>query len=96
MFIRHLGTLRNFEQNKRKNMFNPFSCFSDGIKFIVSLPILLLNWFGFISDENTRKVKHSWLIKFLNFIFTLIGFISAIMTIIMGWDDFLHKVGNIF
>ncbi len=96
MFIRHLGTLRNFEQTKRKNMFNPFSCFSDGIKFIVSLPILLLNWFDFISDENTRKVKHSWLIKFLNFILTLVGFISAIMTIIMRWDDFLYKVCNIF
>lgn len=96
MFIRHLGTLRKFEQNKRKSMFNPFSCFSGGIQFIVSLPILILNWFGFISDESTRKAKHSWIIKLLNFIFTLISFISAIMTIIMGWDDFLHKVCNIF
>lgn len=96
MFIRHLGTLRGFEQNIRKNMFNPFSCFSDGIKFIVSLPILLLNWFGFISNENTRKAKHSWIVKLLNFIFTLIGFISAVMTIVIGWEDFLHKVCNIF
>ena len=56
MFIRHLGTLKEAEKSIRKNLVNPFSCFSAGIKFIVSLPILLLHWFGFISDETTRKM----------------------------------------
>ena len=96
MFIRHLGTLDEIEKSIRKNLLNPFSCFSSGMKLIVSLPILLLNWFGFISDESTRKAKHSWLVKILNFVVTLVGLISAIMSIIMGWSQFWQKICDIF
>lgn len=96
MFIRHLGSLNEFEKSIRKELFNPFSCFSDGVRFIVSLPILLLNWFGFISDEYTRKAKRSWFIKLLNFIIILIGLIGAVMSIILGWNEFLQKLSKIF
>lgn len=96
MFIRHLGTLKETESSIRKNLFNPFSCFSDAIKFIVSLPILLLNWFGVISDKTTRRAKHNWIIKILNIIVTLIGFIGGIMSIVMGWSEFWQIICNIF
>lgn len=96
MFIRHLGTLKEAEKSIRKNLVNPFSCFSDGIKFIVSLPILLLHWFGFISDETTRRAKHNWIIKLLNIIVTLVGFIGGLMSIVMGWNEFWQIICNIF
>lgn len=96
MFIRHLGTLNRLEENYRKNIFNPFSCFSSAMRFIVSLPILILHWFGFISTEKTRKVKHNWFIRFLGFIITLIGFISAIITICIGWNDFMKIINDVF
>lgn len=96
MFIRHLGTLKEAEKSIRKNLVNPFSCFSDGIKFIVSLPILLLHWFGFISDETTRRAKHNWIIKLLNIIVTLVGFIGSLMSIVMGWNEFWQIICNIF
>lgn len=96
MFIRHLGTLKESEKSIRRNLFNPFSCFSNGIKFIVSLPILLLHWFGFISDETTRRAKHNWIIKLLNIIVTLVGLISGLMSIIMGWSQFWEIISNIF
>lgn len=95
MFIRHLGSLNEYEKSIRKKLFNPFSCFSDGMRFIVSLPILLLNWFGLISDEHTRKAKRSWFIKFLNFVIILIGLIGTIMSIILGWNEFLQKLSKI-
>lgn len=96
MFIRHLGTLNEIEKTTQKSMFNPFSCFSEGIKFIVSSPILLLNWFGFISDETTRKIKFSWILKFLNIICTLVGFVGGLMSIIVGWRDFWQIIYHIF
>ncbi|GLC79672.1 hypothetical protein [Lacrimispora brassicae] len=96
MFIRHLGTLSEIDNSIRKNLFNPFSCFSGGMKFVVSLPILLLNWFGFISDERTRKAKHSWLVKLLNFVVTFVGLISAVMSVVMGWSEFWKKLYDIF
>ena len=95
MFIRHLGSLNGYKKSIRKKLFNPFSCFSDGMRFIVSLPILLLNWFGLISDEHTRKAKSSWIIKFFNFVIILISLISAIMSIILGWNEFLQRLSKI-
>lgn len=96
MFIRHIGTLNRLEKSYKKNLFNPFSCFSSGMRFIVSLPILILHWFGFISPESTRKAKRNWFIKFLSFIVTLAGFISAIISIFIGWNDFIQIVTDIF
>lgn len=96
MFIRHLGTLSEQEKSIRKNLLNPFSCFADGVKFIVSLPILILHWLGIISGITARKIRHNWFIKLLNIILTLVGFISSLMSIIMGWNDFWEKICNIF
>ena len=36
MFIRHLGSLEEYDKSVRNNLFNPFSCFSEGIKSIIS------------------------------------------------------------
>ena len=94
--VRVKVTLKEAEKSIRKNLVNPFSCFSDGIKFIVSLPILLLHWFGFISDETTRRAKHNWIIKLLNIIVTLVGFIGGLMSIVMGWNEFWQIICNIF
>lgn len=92
MFIRHLGTLNELDKSYRKTLYNPFSCFSDGMKFIVSLPILILNWFGLLSDEHARRAKKSWIVKFISFIIVLLGVISAIVTITLGWNDFSQLI----
>lgn len=95
MFIRHLGTLTEAEKSIRKNLFNPFSCFSNGVRFIISIPILLLRWFGFISDETAQKASRSWFLKLVNIVCTLVGFIGGLMSIIMGWDEFWQMICNI-
>lgn len=95
MLMRHLGDLKELDNSVRKNLYNPFSCFSDGMKFIVSLPILILNWFGLLSDEHARKAKKSWIVKVLNFIIVLLGVVSAIITIALGWNDFLQLIQRI-
>lgn len=92
MLIRHLGTLKESENTIRERLFNPFSCFADGIKTVISLPILILNWFGLISDEGTQRARKSWLLRVLNFIFVLLGAISAVITIVLGWNSFLELI----
>lgn len=88
MFIRHLGSLQEYEKHVRKNLFNPFSCFSDGVKIIVALPVLLLNWLGFLSDERTKRIKNSWIIGVLNFVVVILGLIGSVVTIVLGWEQF--------
>ena len=88
MFVRHLGSLELSEKNMRKSIYNPFADFAEGVKLIISLPVLLLKWFGFISAERSRKIKKNPILKIINFIVTAVGFVSGIMAIIMGWNDF--------
>lgn len=88
MFVRHLGTLELAEKNIRKSIYNPLADFAEGVKLIISLPVLLLKWFGFISAESSKKVRKNLILKIINIIVTTVGFVSGIMAIIMGWDDF--------
>ncbi|MFQ7291695.1 MAG: hypothetical protein ACLRQ0_05545 [Monoglobales bacterium] len=89
MFIRHIGTLDQLDEQIRKNLYNPFSNFAQGIRFFVSLPWLILNWFGFISIETKRKITGNFIIKLLNFLVTIVGFASNIIAIFVGWEPFL-------
>ena len=96
MFVRHMGSLSTQIKATKKQVKNPFSCFAEGIKSIVLLPVFLLKWFGIISDFTTLKIKRNLLVKILNFIVILTGFISSLTTIIIGWDEFAEIICNLF
>jgi len=96
MFIRHLGTLENQRKNIRKGLFNPFSSFAEGTRTIILLPIILLSWFGFISNEKTYRAKENAIVKLLNAVVTILGFASTIITIVVGWNDFWDIVFKFF
>lgn len=96
MFIRHLGTLETEFNSIRKNIFNPFSSFAEGIKTIILLPLMLMNWFGFITTEKTYKVRKNAFVKALNGVVAIISFVSAIITIVVGWNDFGTIIRTLF
>lgn len=88
MFIRHLGTLYDIDNKKRKGLPNPFSAFAEGVKTILLSPLLLLHWFGFVSTNTTEKARSSQIVVVINAVVALIGFVGSVMTIIIGWNDF--------
>lgn len=92
MFIRHLGTLEKEKKSIGKGIINPFSSFAEGIKSIILLPFTLMNWFGFISTEKTNRVRKNVFVKVLNIFVATIGFVSAVFTIVIGWNDFLRII----
>ena len=96
MFIRHLGTLENQRKNIRKGLFNPFSSFAEGTRTIILLPIILLSWFGFISNEKTYRAKENAIVKLLHAVVTILGFAATIITIVVGWNDFWDIVFKFF
>ena len=96
MFIRHLGTLENKHDSIKKSMLNPFSSFAEGIKTVILLPLLLLNWFGFVSADKAYQARENIVIKALNFIVTILSFAATIITIVVGWNDFWTIVFNFF
>lgn len=90
MFLRHKGKLE--EQIKKENtmIFNPFSCLAEAVKNIISLPFNILYWFGIIPEKALYRIESSSLLKVVNAIIILIGFVSSIFTIILGWEEFLN------
>lgn len=94
MFTRHIGQLNDLWEHERKYLFNPFSCFSDGIRWILWLPSNILLWCGFISESTGKKLRYNWFIKMLTFIVTIIGLISSVVTIMIGWEQFNDMILN--
>ncbi len=92
MFIRHLGTLKLAEEKIKRSLKNPFSDFAEGVKLIISLPVLLVKWFGFISAESSTKIKKNPILKIINFIAITVSFVSGIMAIIIGWNAFWELI----
>lgn len=96
MFIRHIGCLKNCINRTKKSFFNPFLCFSFGVRFIITLPVLIIKWFGFMSDSKYTKILQSGFITSLNMIITISGFVSSIISITIGWKDFIKIISSLY
>ena len=81
---------------KRKGIFNPFICFREGIRFIIGLPVLILYWSGILSAKTIGVASGSLVFKVIASIITLIGLISSIITILLGWNEALEIFVNIW
>ena len=95
MFVRHIGTLTSQIDTTRKEAKNPFSCFAEGVRTIIALPILLLKWFGIISGTTSMKLKSNWIVKVISIFVTLVGFVGSVITIIIGWKQFVEIINKI-
>ena len=95
MFVRHIGTLTSQIDTTRKEAKNPFSCFAEGVRTIIALPILLLKWFGIISGTTSMKLKSNWIVKVISISVTLVGFVGSVITIIIGWKQFVEIINKI-
>ena len=84
---RHVGNLDRELDTERKGIFNPFICFREGVRFILGLPVLILYWSGFISTRTISAARVSSVFKFISGVITLIGLISSIITILLGWNE---------
>ena len=96
---RHVGNLDRELEAERKGLFNPFICFREGVRFIIGLPVLILYWSGIVSTRVISTTRISSVFKFISSVITLIGLISSIITILLGWkeaSDIIVKLWKLF
>ena len=93
---KHIGNLDHETDFLMKKLYNPFSCFSKTIQWILDLPIRILVSFGIINSNKRSEISNNIIYKLIGLAINIISFVSAIMTIILGWDDFLELIIRIF
>lgn len=87
--LRYTGFLEEKMTEARKNTFKLIVWVREGIRFFIKLPFLSLKWFGLLPDSSYIKITDSTIVKFIGFFVALIGFVSAIVTIVTGYDPFM-------
>lgn len=89
---RYSGVLENRGETITRSLRNPLVWFREGIGVILLFPIFILEWFGILSISVTNRIAYSFIFRIISGIFALIGFLSAIMSIVLGWHEFLERV----
>jgi len=95
-FIRHIGKLEHLIDSIDKEKWNPLELFREGIQWLIWLPVSLLSWFELISEPRYNAVKSSTLGRHVSNLLELLTLIGAVITIIVGWDDFIEFIFGIF
>jgi hypothetical protein len=88
--IRKIGDYTIENETKYKRVFNPVIWFATGIRFILSIPILILESFGIIGINGRIRAISSFFFKFIAGIVALIGLVSSIFSIVFGWDQIIE------
>jgi len=88
LLIMKMATYKDIMNEIRGDMKNPLILLREGVQFFVTLPIMLLYWTGIMNYTTSYKLSNNIIVKLLSFIILLIGFISSIITIVLGWEQF--------
>jgi hypothetical protein len=96
VLIRHLGIINEQRETIRKLLRNPLAAFREGVQLVLMLPLFLLHWLGVVASSTIRHWSSSVIIKFVAGTVSVVGFVSAIIGIVVGWSDFVMIVRRLF
>lgn len=93
--VRHIGCIDDNLESYNREIKNPFKWFREGVREIVVLPAYLLSSFGIVSESFVGKLISSVFFKVISGLIALLGFVSAIVTIVIGWEEFVKKLSSL-
>ncbi len=93
---RYTGTIDEKVTSKKAPLRNPLIWFTEGVKSILAFPLYILVSFGIFGTKLLESIVNSNLFKILSGLVALIGFASAIITIVVGYEDFISIIKELF
>jgi len=90
--IRYIGHLEDKVEASKANLFNPIIAFREGVKSTLAIPFNLLGWFGIVSMSTIHQFIKSTIFKLFSGIAAILAFLGTVMTIIVGWSDFVKVI----
>ena len=94
VIIRHIGSIEEIEEFNKKKLKNPVVWFREGVQLLISSPLYAAYWLGVIKEPIIDRLTSNIIFKFISTVVTLVGFIGSIITIVIGWDQFLSMTTN--
>lgn len=95
--LRYIGVLEQRRSSRRSDLLNPFLWLREGIGFILTLPLLLLSWFGILGSSMLRRIQASFPFRVLSALGGLLGLAASAMTLVLGWTEtvqlLFHLIG---
>lgn len=88
IIIMQCGRYNELHEEMIRGIKNPIILLREGVQFFTTLPISLLYWTGLIKYSTQYKLSNNIVVKFLNFLIIMFGLVSAIITIVLGWEPF--------
>ncbi|WP_206763871.1 hypothetical protein [Cytobacillus firmus] len=86
ILIMQIGRYEELYESVKADTLNPITLLREGVQFFVTLPISLLYWTKIIEYSTQNKLTNNIVVKLINFLIIIIGFVSAIVTIVLGWE----------
>jgi len=93
--VRYVGTLEDTLEKQQREMKNPVIWLREGIRGILSFPMLLLSWLGVISTTTALSISSSPWFRLLSGFMAFVGFVGAIVGIALGWKQFIEMITKI-
>jgi hypothetical protein len=85
--LRYLGRLEDSYTVGTKELANPLRWFRAGVSQILAFPLYLLSLFGLIGARTIATIQSTALFKLLAGLAALIGFVGAVIGLVVDWPD---------
>lgn len=90
--IRNIGILDDSYELNTKFLKNPIIWLREGARILTAFPLTVLAWLGAMSENTLTRITTSAVFKVISAIVAIIGLISAVMGIALGWEQFNNMV----
>lgn len=86
VLLRYSGGLQELEGDTRRDLKNPLVWFREGVRALLSLPLLALRELGVLSPSLSASILGSGLLKIGTGILALVALVAGLVEILTGWE----------
>ncbi len=88
--LRYMGVLNDDFTTLRSSALNPLIWLPEGVRFFLAIPLYIFQSFGLLAAGTARFFITSHFFKAVSGLIALIGLVSSLVTIVVGWKPFLE------
>jgi hypothetical protein len=92
LLLVHAGALKHRVESLEPQLKNPLALVGRGLKFVLSLPLLLLEWFGLLRPASVQSARESWLFRLVQLVAGVAVALASIEASVVGWSAFVTQI----